>query len=218
MSDRIFEITSHDGRPCQMATCKCGATVVNHLNTGPASDEKLATVFAKKGWNIDLRGRRFLCPDCIAAAVSVRREQKKEKRSMNKQAAVDPQPPLPSEDTVLAKQIMMELLCKAYDLKARDYRTGWSDKRISDESKLSVEFVAKRRAEDFGPASPPKPPILREIKQKIDALENIAKDRVESLEKIYGQIINERAAAKTLLSHVAALGSLVAEGVKGLPE
>ena len=31
------------------------------------------------------------------------------------------------------------------------YKPGWSDERIAKETGLSVEFVAKRRLEDYGP-------------------------------------------------------------------
>ena len=62
-----------------------------------------------------------------------------------------------SQNSALAKKIMSDLLFDHYDLGTQDYKEGWSDKRIADESGLSEVFVAQRRSQDYGPIVPPKP-------------------------------------------------------------
>jgi hypothetical protein len=166
---------------------------------------------SKKGWNVDLKHQRHLCPGCVQAQVAARRAEKSGKQTMSKPRADQI---LPSEESVFAKQLMMELLAKGYDLKARDYVSGWSDKRIAEDCKLSVDFVAKRREEDFGPAAPPRPPALIEAAQKIETLAGMLKTYVEQVESLYGPIINLRTSAKTIAGQIETMKPFIDDAAK----
>lgn len=206
-----FPIVHRDGRDCQVAVCACGAEHVNSIHAGRASPETLAHKLSKIGWNIDLRRRHFLCPSCVQAQIAARRAEKLERQNMSKSRTDQT---LPSEESVFAKQLMMELLSKGYDLKARNYAPGWSDKRIAEECKLSAEFVAKRREEDFGPAPPPPPPILVEIAQRLEALEKLSQMHAEQTESLYGLICNLRSAAKNFPAQYLSLREAIAKATE----
>ena len=191
MKRELFDPVSFEGRSAQIAVCTCGNTIANHLQGGRASDEVLARAFGKKGWNIDLKRGRFKCPKCIEAEIAARRLKNEEKK-MSANQSVPPTKTMPSEESVFAKQLMMELLSKGYDLKMREYRPGWTDARIAAECSLSVDFIAKRREEDFGPVTPPRPDPMIEIASRLNDLSILAKAIVEDVQRISGAATNLR--------------------------
>ena len=57
-----------------------------------------------------------------------------------------------------------------------DYKPGWTDARIAKEAGLSEVFVAQRRAADYGPISPPKPPILQNASNAVGHMATAIRD------------------------------------------
>lgn len=197
-----FPVVSHGGRPAQIATCACGVQAVNYAHNGRAGIEVVARKFQRAGWNVDIRHGHHKCPACVEVEIKQKRMEKQGEggAAMTKQDATVKLPP--SEDSVLAKQMMMETLVDAYDLKARDYRPGWDDQKIAEKCKLSVEFVRRRREEDFGPVAPPKPDPMVEIAKRTEALSAALKPVSDEVERIYGATTNLRGSCARVVEAV----------------
>jgi len=135
-------------RPVQTIVCsRCGVEDIQAATGGGRVPEHvIATRFRTKGWRVEDRKDRHLCPACIAAV-----EAEKPKK---KEAAVAVEPDRsPAAKARLGDLYMM--LADAYQPSTKTYRDGWSDDRIASECELSVEFVRQRREQDFGPLAPP---------------------------------------------------------------
>lgn len=190
--------------PFQRIVCdQCGMTDSKSAQNGISSPSTLERHWRVKGWDIDLRKGVFKCRQCVNREIEARRN----KKGVTK---VEKQSP-PSQSSALAKKIMSDLLFDHYDLSAQDYKDGWSDKRIADESGLSEIFVAQRRSADYGPVKPKKPPVdvrakaalahaqvkLKEIIARAQALESISKDALEAMDAMIAAIeADKQCAAK----------------------
>ena len=144
-----------------------------------------------------------LCPDCVSARTAQRRQETVRKMEKN---VVSMTPP-PSESSALAKKIMSDLLFEHYDLARRDYKAGWSDERVAKDAGLSVEFPAQRRAQDYGPASPPRPPILVDVTRRAEMLITTIKD-------VSSRVTALQARADEALKEIETIQSLVAAELK----
>ena len=176
------------GRIAQRIVCEaCGTEVFNQLNKGRAGPEVLANSFKKKGWHVDFMGRHCLCPACVARKQTVNKKQEKfvmSPKTSDLSPSVASFKELPSEESILAKSLMMERLLSAYDARERNYRPGWSDERIAQECKLSVVVVAKRREEDFGPLPPPKTPLVVDLERHLDTFNSTSRIIAERLTEV----------------------------------
>lgn len=157
MANRLFPLERIGNRSVQRIVCStCGEWDRNTWGE-QAADETLVAFFRRRGWTVDEKRGSHVCKVCADKATSKKREEEAQKRM---EKVVQMSPP-PSPDSAFAKKIMSDLLFEHYDLSARDYKPGWTDARIAKESGLSETFVSQRRASDYGPISPPKPPILQ---------------------------------------------------------
>ena len=160
-----FPVVRDQMQMVQRIECSvCGAVGKNVLNGSRAGDDQLAAHFRRHGWEVDLKRKRHQCPECVAKETERTRKAKEEKK-VEKIAAKSEALTVvaPSPNSALAKKIMSDLLFEHYDLTARDYKYGWDDARVAKESGLSEQFVAQRRAQDYGPCSPPKRAIMLEL-------------------------------------------------------
>lgn len=171
-SNDPFPVLSEGARRFQRIVCvDCGATDSNSCVNGRAGEQTLTAFFRRRGWEVDLK-KGSHCPSCVSGRTAQRRLEAQKRMEKN----VVPMTAPPSENSALAKKIMSDLLFEHYDLARRDYKDGWSDDRVAKDSGVSPAFVAKRRAEDFGPASPPKPPILIDVGRRADMILATVKD------------------------------------------
>jgi hypothetical protein len=208
-------VRDEEGRSAQQIKCaSCEAVAFNRCNRGVASNATLAGAFSRKGWTVDLGRARHQCPDCKQAERIKGRAQQTERKSTVKIEKATLGTILPTTQSALAKAVVMELLVGNYDLETHDYKRGWSDARIAKEAGISVEFVAKRREEDFGPATPPKPPALVELSRQIEALSRLSQNLSTSIESVSGALANIRSAAKTINETIDVIGRFVAESQK----
>lgn len=129
-------------RPIQAITCgSCSREDVLSAHSCRMSSAHVAGIFTSRGWLVGDVGKH-VCPDCLKRRRAERRAEK-EKLEMSK-----------VERSPLAAQKIGELymiLSEAYDAAGKTYKPGWSDARITKETGLALEFVAKRREDDFGP-------------------------------------------------------------------
>lgn len=192
-------IVRGDSRAVQRIKCvRCGEAGEAPFDR-PGSDEQVTACFRRRGWEVDARRERHHCPKCIAAVAAERRETEARKRMTNK---TRPAETALSPVSALAKKIMSDLLFEAYDLTARDYRSGWSDARIARESGLSETFVAQRRAADYGPIPPPAPPILDVAHSRLSAASATLRDVSESAAALRAKADQAHAQVAALMGEV----------------
>lgn len=211
-----------DGRSAyQRITCQqCGNFETRAATHGPTSPQTLDIIWRKRGWDIDLRKGRFMCAACVKKETLARRakaaEHRKEREPEMQQHKPEQQPALaivppspPSQSTALAKKIMSDLLFEHYDLDQQNYKDGWDDKRIAEESGLSETFVAQRRSSDYGPMKPKTiPPIhrarstltkaavfLEEISKRVKEIDAQAQAGLEEIQTILAALNAEIGAA-----------------------
>jgi hypothetical protein len=78
--------------------------------------------------------------------------------------------PVPTDAAREARRLATMLLEEHFDVATGRYNGGYSDKKVADESGAAVQFVAKRREEDFGPLR--EPAEIEEAKERLNALES----------------------------------------------
>jgi len=122
----------------QVRCAKCPATAEHHAYPH-TQNEALVRHFSSLGW---LMSARPICPAC----------QSKE----NKVPNLDVDNYL---DNVSAVSRILDL---HYDKEAKAYTAGYTDKRVADETKLSLTAVAKIREKLFGPLVDTELKALRE--------------------------------------------------------
>lgn len=79
-----------------------------------------------------------------------------------------------------------------YDRDAKNYRPGWSDERIAKELVLAVDFVVKRREQDYGPLVAPARVVTPEMLKTLHAVQQeatVLRDQAERLRALVGDLI-----------------------------
>ena len=186
-------------RAVQMIRCSsCGSE--DHVGSGQGSrlpEEVIATRFRAKGWCVEQRKDRHLCPSCVAKD----QEQVRARRA-EKEAATAEQKSERSPAAAVKLGELYMMLSDAYEPARKLYKTGWSDDRIAKETGLAVEFVRARREQDFGPLAPP------------DMTEDEIASLVDGAAKTLGQIKQdaERSHAFTMERITMIEASLIALG------
>lgn len=141
-------------------TCtECGhdGSVNLRANMPPSQiDQK----FAQAGWKLD----PHRCPDCIRKAA---------------QSKGNPMASNPSPAAVKAQAKMFSLLAQHFTPDDGRYAKGWSDKKIADETGVSVEMVAAVRSEAFGELK--EPSEISALRSEITALEGLVTEQIASL-------------------------------------
>lgn len=186
-------------RAVQMIRCSsCGSE--DHVGSGQSSrlpEEVIATRFRAKGWRVEQRKDRHLCPSCVAKD----QEQARARRA-EKEAALAEQKPDRSPAAAVKLGELYMMLSDAYEPARKVYKPGWSDDRIAKETGLAIEFVRARREQDFGPLAPP------------DMTEDEIASLVDGAAKTLGQIKQdaERSHAFTMERITMIEASLIALG------
>lgn len=118
--------------------------------------------FATRGWQLR---KRIICPSCASRK--------------DKPMTATPKPPLAivateTADAIKAKRREAHTAIELYfDIAKGAYREGYSDERIAQDTGLSVDWVAKRREEEFGPLK--EPDELAELRRHlVSAAETVA--------------------------------------------
>lgn len=106
----------------------------------------------KRGW-VNPHAGVGICRVCANLEKTKGKEYK-----MSKPSDVIPLKPQvkrePSPASAQAKALLYMSLADNYDVIAKCYKNGFSDEEIAKGCGLSLEFVRKRREEDFGPLAP----------------------------------------------------------------
>lgn len=145
-------------RPFQVITCtECGTQGRKIAHRGQLPPQAIEKFFKGEGWQIS-RAEQGVCPACVKKSQAERRAKQALKNSerSNEMASKPTAPaaqPAP-EKSPAVKASLAELylaLDEHFDVPAKRYRSGYSDKRIADILGLSEAFVRQRRETDFGP-------------------------------------------------------------------
>lgn len=177
-----FPLYRHGNKSYQKIVCdRCGGADERTATNGPVSPKILERHWRVKSWEIDIGRGSFICPVCVRKEIEYRRKEKETKK-MEKATNIVEMPA--SQSSALAKKIMSDLLFDHYDLSMQDYKDGWDDARIAKESGLSENFVAQRRAADYGPAKPKKPPAIKQAQTSLTQSYNILRDLISRVQAI----------------------------------
>lgn len=160
----------------QIVCDRCGGTERYSAKNGMVGPSTLERIWRGKGWDVDIRKGAFVCPVCVRKETEARRKQKEAKKMEKFNGVANS--PSPSQSSALAKKIMSDLLFDHYDLSAQDYKEGWDDKRIAQECGLSETFVCQRRAADYGPVKPKKPPAIKQATVALSHSQVLLKDMI----------------------------------------
>lgn len=139
------------GKVGTVATCsECGLEAM--LLHAIGSEELLDKNFQRKGWRMD---KKPICPNC-------------QERKPKNMATV------PSANAIRGQVHLVKLLTEHFDVEAGQYDDGWSDQKLADETKLSLDYVTNFRREGFGEIKEPE--ALSQLRQDINALEALQAD------------------------------------------
>lgn len=136
-------------RPSVMcSTCGFEESHGSKINVPSAT---LANVFRRRGWEIDSKYKKALCPGC-----------QREREAMKK-----------TPDVIKAERAMYGLLDLHYDTETKRYRDGFTDEKVAKECGLSVGIVADAREAAYGPLLNP---VIIEAEVKLGALDKKVED------------------------------------------
>lgn len=161
--------TPVDGRPIweNLIVClDCGAKASSRIKAMKVSGNRaFAAVesFKKLGWT-KINVGTGICPACSNKAKLrvVPKEPIEETMSTDKNTSANVTQPR-SMSALQALPDMYLMLGEYYDREAKNYRGDWSDAKIAEKLKLSPEFVANRREQDFGPLAPRVEPLAKVV-------------------------------------------------------
>jgi hypothetical protein len=166
MSDRDWQVVRADPEGLGAKTphfrirCgKCGE--VDYVTAAPGTRSQHPTIgkrFRRAGWTVGAKEAGDRCPACSASAAPTAKFPKDlpmiktTTPGLAVTATTTANPPaVPTPPAAMKITEVYMALSGAYDLAARGYKSGWSDERIARDLSVSVELVAKRREQDFGP-------------------------------------------------------------------
>jgi hypothetical protein len=165
----------------------CDKRDYRHLSTG--DPVIVARFFRSKGWDVDDRLTRALCPDC---AKSKRSERDVSKITDSTAASLRRQ------------REMFDLFNAHIDAETARYCDGWTDDKIAEKVGLARAFVLQARIACYGEPKPD-PAFLRELAEaraKIDAdasalksmVDNYRAEALAALDKLGQRAASARAA------------------------
>lgn len=123
----------------------------------------------------DGKGHRPYHYSLVKAAPAPAPEPKKE--TPMPAVAAPPAPTVISDEARNARRLATMMLEEHFDVATGRFRDGWTDEKIAKETGAAVQFVTKRREEDFGPLKMPSE--IEQERARLDALEA----RVDAYEK-----------------------------------
>lgn len=141
----------------ECASCPKNGTIGLRVMMPP---DQIDQKFKQAGWRLD----PHRCPDCTRKAA---------------QSKGNPMASNPSPAAVKAQAKMFSMLAQHFTPDDGRYAKGWSDKKISDETGVSVEMVAAVRSEAFGELK--EPSEISALRQEITALEGLVTEQIASL-------------------------------------
>lgn len=133
--------------------CELGKHVVDvDVPTGFAP-EGISKRMLAKGWTV---GSRLACPNCNKYLRRKAPDHPKDKAMSDTRSAAAPSPASGMSDAArMAHRLAMQFLEDQYDEANKNYRPGWSDAKIAEQSGTSAKHVAEIREQFFGPLSMP---------------------------------------------------------------
>jgi hypothetical protein len=151
----------HDAAKRHVAVLTCGCGIRGQVSAGTTSmlpPGQLDKKFQQRGWDLD----PAKCPACIT-------KETESKKMASK----------PTQSTVKAQAAMFRMLTDNFDGDAGSFATGWTDKRIAQETGLSVDYVTAFREEAFGKIKEPE--IFAKLLQDIQTLNIMIEETVAPL-------------------------------------
>jgi len=161
------------GRVVAVLTCsKCGMTgevAFRQLCDAGEMDRK----FKQQGWGVD----PARCP----------KHNRRERHTMTIK---------PSAAAIAGQARMTKLLMEHFDAAGGTYSDGWSDQRIADECKLSVELIRAVRDEAFGPLR--EPPEVARLRADIETLSQLVAEQERGMQAVRQEMDRLKAQAAEL--------------------
>ncbi len=161
----------------------------------------IAKRFAAAGWTVGRRAEDDLCPAC-----GTRRQRKDLPMVATK--------PVPtgeiSQEAIIARKVVHDLLFEHLDIPAKRFRGGWSDERIAGEAKMSAKFVVEFREKLFFKlAADPEPARFVEATAALGRL-------LADLDGALGEVGKATDALRTAEAKAHTLTKAIAERVRGI--
>lgn len=125
----------------------CGVDDAISAVKGRISENRVAELFTRRGWSVVGVGKH-VCQTCHSENAKRNKLETKIKRETDMTKAAEVERSQAAQQKI---PLLYMALDDAYDTTVKNYREGWSDERIARETGLSIEFVTKRREQDFGP-------------------------------------------------------------------
>jgi len=141
------------------ATCgHCNKSQVISNNTQSKSsgydddiiERSIASKFERHGWKVGKSTTQHRCPSCFTA---IKVTAKRKAGTMDKDKDKDKVVPITPPRTVTReeKRIIFAKIDEVYLDEKTGYSKDWSDKRVAEDLKIPVAWVATLREEHFGP-------------------------------------------------------------------
>lgn len=140
-----IEVVSGIGAELARIECaQCGSLDEWRIAGRRPPPEVVQRHFTARGWGLR---KRPLCPQCSS--------KKEIPMTAKVTPIVAPAPVIVSTDVKAQRRDAHALIELTFDIATGAYREGYSDHRISKETGISENWVAKRREEEFGPLKVP---------------------------------------------------------------
>jgi hypothetical protein len=147
----------------------------------------IARFYRGKGWEIDDKCDRAICPNCTSAGA--------------KKSVTDI-----SMEALRRQREVFDLLDKHFDVKAGRYDQGWSDAKISQETGLALTLVIKSREAAYGPILDD--PEIAELRRELAEFKNKLEQDIADLREMMDTI--QKAGAE----QIEELGRRLAEATR----
>jgi hypothetical protein len=178
----------HTGTLLSLICAGCDRRDYRHLTTGDPTI--VARFYRPKGWDVDDRLTRALCPDCARP----KRSERDVTKITDSTAA-----------SLRRQREMFDLFNAQVDPDTGRYCNDWTDHKVAVKVGLAETFVAQARVACFGEPKPD-PALVRELAEaraKIDAdaaalksmVDNYRAEALAVLDKLSQRIVDARARA-----------------------
>ena len=173
--------TTERGRFVALATCACGATERWSAQSMPAPEIVIGK-FKQKGWAF--RHRKPICNACQRPA-----KEETVKPDTPTLRAVPPAPkPEPTDAAKAMRRLAYVAIEDGYDEAAKRYKAGYTDASIAKDVGCLEKLIADIREQFFGPAAPPEPPEIAELRAAIEQRTAELTEARETLARIDGDL------------------------------
>lgn len=141
-------LATSGGVVARLSCSQCSCTVTWDTG-GKPPPERIPKHFIGRQWKV---AKKPICPDCQKQA----QKEKPVSDLKSQPLAVIPQlQAVPTNAARAARAEAVTAIVTYFNASEGRYEEGWSDDRIAKETGLPVDWVKKRRDEDFGPLKEP---------------------------------------------------------------